>query len=277
MHPGYDGHASSVTLVETEGGEYIVRSSSIAQLDNEFWWGNNLLFGIDPRNVYKLESIHNMLRSTSVIPVPRVLHKGFINNKEVVVVEKLAGETICDFKELSCEALYSFGEGLAHIHRKTFSYIGDVQGDFQQPLDTFHEHMCTVMRKLVAHFYRDDREIASYLPELERIAKGLLSPVASNLILVDMDPTQFLLMGNQISGLVDTEAYAIAPRELDFVALEYLLDERSARAFQEGYSSILELPNLSQVRAVYRYLYRLLRVQGRVPIQQWMNHPTYFT
>ena len=42
-----------------------------------------------------------------------------------------------------------------------------------------------------------------------------------------MDPTQFLSDGTTITGLVDSEAYAVAPRELDFIGLEYVLTERS--------------------------------------------------
>jgi aminoglycoside phosphotransferase (APT) family kinase protein len=276
LHPDYDDHASSVTLVETEEGEYVVRSSSIIQLDNEFWWGSHRLFGLDPRSAFHLEHINDVLFSTSVIPVPRVIHKGLINGRETVVVEKLAGQAIKDFTVLSCDALYSFGKGLAHIHQKEFHYVGNVQGTFRKPLSSFLAHVVQVMCELVHRFYEHDREIVSYLQKMKVVVEQLQPSMSSSLILVDMDPTQFLVEGDRISGLVDTEAYAIAPRELDFVALEYLFDERSANAFQKGYSSVLELPKLSEVRSVYRYLYRLLRVQGAVSIDIWMNHPTYF-
>ena len=41
-----------------------------------------------------------------------------------------------------------------------------------------------------------------------------------------MDPTQFLSDGSTITSLVDTEAYAIAPREFEFIGLEYVLTEK---------------------------------------------------
>ncbi len=43
-----------------------------------------------------------------------------------------------------------------------------------------------------------------------------------------MDPTQFLSDGTSITGLVDTEAYAVAPREFDFIGLEYVFTEKSS-------------------------------------------------
>jgi hypothetical protein len=101
-------------------------------------------------------------------------------------------------------------------------------------------------------------------------------PDYTSYVLVDMDPTQFLSNGKVITGLVDTEAYAVAPRELDFIALEYVLDEKSAAEFQKGYEKILDLPDLTKCRLPFRYLYRLLSVQGNVNIEEWLEHKYLF-
>jgi hypothetical protein len=60
-------------------------------------------------------------------------------------------------------------------------------------------------------------------------------------VLVDIDPSQFLSNGEIITCLVDTEAYVIAPRELDFYALEYFLDEQSEKNFKIGYEKIMQI------------------------------------
>lgn len=91
-----------------------------------------------------------------------------------------------------------------------------------------------------------------------------------------MDPTQFLSDGSTITGLVDTEAYAIAPREFEFIGLEYVLTEKEARAFKSGYETIMPIPQLEKCRQPYRYLYRLLSVQGSVELEKWLRHPSYF-
>lgn len=94
--------------------------------------------------------------------------------------------------------------------------------------------------------------------------------------MIDIDPSQFLTDGSQLTGIVDTEAYVIAPRELDFIGLEYILDEQSAAEFRAGYESLLPIPNLTECRLPYRYFYRLLSVQGSVDIGQWMNAKVLF-
>lgn len=57
-----------------------------------------------------------------------------------------------------------------------------------------------------------------------------------------------------LSAVVDVEAYAVGPREIDFIGLEYVLDEKSAEAFLGGYSKQLQPPDLSSYREVYRYI-----------------------
>jgi aminoglycoside phosphotransferase (APT) family kinase protein len=91
-------------------------------------------------------------------------------------------------------------------------------------------------------------------------------------ILCDLDPTQYLWDGRRITAIIDTEGYAIGPREWDFVVLEYLMEERAAKAFRVGYETIMAIPDLSEVRTVYRYFGRLISVQGSKPINKWMNH-----
>lgn len=68
----------------------------------------------------------------------------------------------------------------------------------------------------------------------------------------------------------------VGPRDLDFIALEYLLGPAELPAFVRGYTAVLELPSLTQSRPIYRYLYRLLGVQGAVDIDQWLERPALF-
>jgi hypothetical protein len=95
-------------------------------------------------------------------------------------------------------------------------------------------------------------------------------------VMLDVDATQFLGDGGHITALVDTDAYVVAPRELDFVGYEYELDAPGAAAFARGYRAILPLPDLTSARPVYRYLFRLLGVQGTVPLEEWLAWPAWF-
>ncbi|PHC32624.1 hypothetical protein COF01_25155 [Bacillus pseudomycoides] len=47
-------------------------------------------------------------------------------------------------------------------------------------------------------------------------------------------------------------------------------------AFRQGYETIMPLSNLEQCRTPYRYLYRLLSVQGNMDLEEWLQHPVFF-
>jgi hypothetical protein len=60
------------------------------------------------------------------------------------------------------------------------------------------------------------------------------------------------------------------------VALEYVLDGRSARALARGYARVRPLPELVRVRPLYRYLYRLIEIQSATPVGEWLAWPAWF-
>ncbi|MFJ7933327.1 aminoglycoside phosphotransferase family protein [Sporosarcina sp. NPDC096371] len=277
LSPGYEDHASDVWSVKTDNQEVVVRSSRLKEeSNNEFWWGCRKLFGIDPRQVHELEHVNNKLSDLSSIPVPRVINKGKAFEREFVVVEKLKGKVVQSFIDQPSSVLQSLGEGLAKIHTYNENYIGNPSGSFNVRLEDFHQHVKDIIAELVSMFYLDQERIKDKLLEINDLLDKLPAPESSTFVLVDMDPTQFLADSKVITGLVDTEAYVIAPRELDFIALEYVLDEKAAMSFKAGYESVMEIPNLTLCRTAYRYLYRLLSVQGSVDIDDWINHKTLF-
>jgi fructosamine-3-kinase len=238
-----------------------------------------MIFGGDVKDFLGLTQetfMHNnILSEFSTIPIPRVLKKG-ASSREYVVVEKLEGQVVNTFIGQPASLLQSLGEGLANIHLHQRHYIGNPSGTFQIKLEHFHDHLLSVMKELVSKFYRNNQKMVNKLDEIIEILKDLPVPDCSTYVLVDMDPPQFLSNGTVIIGLVDTEAYVIAPRELDFVALEYILDEKSASDFKSGYEKIMEIPDLTNYRLPYRYLYRLLSVQGSVDLDNWLNQEILF-
>jgi aminoglycoside phosphotransferase (APT) family kinase protein len=277
LHPGYEDHASDVFLVQTEDAEVIVRSSKMTEEpNNDFWWGCKNLFGIDPRNVHHLENIHALLKNHTTLPIPTILQKHVLNGRKYVVVEKLTGSTLQSFLGQPDSILFSLGKGLAEIHSFKANFTGNPSGTFQVPLEEFKSHILKVSKNLVNMFYSDNASIHNAFHTFESQLSSLPVPKESTLILIDMDPTQFLSDEKSITGLVDTEAYAIAPREFDFIGLEYVLTEKEAHAFKQGYETIMPIPRLEACRQPYRYLYRLLSVQGSVELEKWLCHPSYF-
>lgn len=277
LDPGYSGHASDVWRVQTTQEVVLVRALHQGEeLEGPFWKGCYALFGIDPMRIFDLEPINAALARLCPIPIPQVLRKGTMDSRSYVVVEYMPGAPLNDFTSLPESTLEYLGQALARIHSRQFRYYGHPAGQVRYALATFHTRLIETMRMLVNQFYQHDSAIKEALPAACEMVSQLPPFEKGALILIDIDPTQFLTDGERITALVDTEAYAIGPRELDFIGLEYVLNQQGAAALARGYSAILPLPDLSRVRPVYRYLYRLLEVQGSVKLEVWMAHPLLF-
>ncbi|GHO85535.1 phosphotransferase [Dictyobacter formicarum] len=276
LDPGYSGHMNDVWRITTRDTTCVLRVLRPEKLSGPFWAGCSALFGIDPTNIFDLEHINAMLNPLSSLSIPQIISKGILDGRAYVMVECMAGSPLKHFGTLLEVALERLGQQLAHIHTLRFPYYGHPTGRQQGPLPIFHQHLVQTMRMLVEQYHADDFSIKETLKSISASALQLPVPAESSLIMIDMDPTQFLVNDGYVESLVDTEAYALGPRALDFIALEYILSRREAKALARGYRSVLALPELTAVRPVYRYFYRLLEIQGRPDIASWLAHPVLF-
>jgi aminoglycoside phosphotransferase (APT) family kinase protein len=274
VHPG---QASDVWLVETSEERAIVRTTRMSkQPADEFWWGCQHLFGIDPTDVFALKTINTTLSRASLIPVPRVMRTAELGGVPFVVLEVLPGEPVHRFTTLPLAAIHQLGRSIATIHQDVQTHCGNFRKTMSYPATSFHTRLADILPALAQQFHGHVPEIMAAVPHFVSQARTIVSPAQAVPILLDMDPTQFLSDGTTLTGLVDTELYAYGPAALELIVLEYLLDEQQANVFQEGYTDIQEFPNLATVRPLYRYLNRLLSVQGAVPFADWMNFPVRF-
>lgn len=276
LDPGYSGHANDVWKVRTPSETVVVRAYRWGEPGGPFWGGCNALFGLDPSQSSRLEAINAFLRPISPIPVPRVLRTGELDGRQYVVVEHMPGQPVERFDDVAERVLEQLGHALASLHARRLPYYGHLTREPRHPAASFHVGMIAVMRALVDQFFGDDLALAAALEPTAEAALRLPPPATCAPVMIDLDARQFLADGERLTALVDTEAYVAAPRELDFVALEYILDERGARAVARGYAAVLPLPDLGAVRPVYRYLYRLLEVQGAIELDVWMARPALF-
>lgn len=275
--PAYSDHTNLVWRVRTAREEAIVRMPrAIGELNSPFWWGCHHLFGSDPRRPAALVAVNALLADLSPIPVPRVLRTGSIGAHPGIVVEALPGTRLANFNDLPLATIEALGTAIARIHARRFSRWGAPGGDPHHPLDTFHRNLAATLRGLVARFFADNAPLAGALDEMCALAQRLPPPTDAALVMIDVDGTQFLTDGTNLTGMVDTDAYVIAPPALDLIGYEYELDRPRAAAFANGYRAILPLPDLRAVRPLYRYLYRLLEVQGSVDLNIWLGWPRHF-
>jgi len=274
----YTDHTNDVWRVRTAHEVAVVRAPRpAAELDSTFWRGCRHLFSLDPTQIARLATTNALLAGLSPLPIPRVLRSGTVAGRQCLVVEHLPGETLHDLHTLPAAALRELGAVIARIHRQRFLWYGTLDGALQRPLDDFHHDLAATMRFLVKGFVGAEAPLAAPLEDFCALAMALPAPTTAAPVMLDVDATQFLSDGVRITALVDTDAYAVAPRELDFIGYEYELDAPGAAAFAAGYRTHFPLPDLTAVRPVYRYLYHLMGTQGAVPLDEWLAWPSAFS
>lgn len=277
LDPGYSGHTNDVWLVRTAREEVVVRVVRLrGELEDPFWWGCRRLFGVDPRRLHDLRPLNALLCRLSPVPAPQVLRHGWIAGRQYAVVERLPGSRLATFAAQPAALLEHLGQTPARIHRQRFAWCGHPSGRWRLPLAAFHQEAVATLQEMVPRFYPAVPGFTAALPALCRDLLALPPPEAGALVMPDLDPTQFLAEGDRLTALVDTEAYGVRPRELDFVALEYLLDAAGVAACSRGYARVMPLPALAAVRQPYRYLYRVLDVPEEVALETWLAHPARF-
>lgn len=273
LEPGYSGHASDVWLVTTATEEVVVRAFRWDEPGGPFWGGCYRLFGVDPRRVSEMQRVNSYLHEVSLIRVPRVLRTGTTEGRRWAVVERMSGSTLDSFHHLPAATLEVLGQSLARVHSRGFDWCGTPAGTFSYPLSEFPVRLAEMMTEHVARFHRTNGRVANELATMCGAAAQLAPLEAGALILIDNDIRQYLTDGTRLTALVDTEAYAVGPREMELVLLECQLDRHGAAAFARGYSSVQPLPELTVVRAVYRYLCFLLCALGQRDVDEWLAKP----
>jgi len=95
-------------------------------------------------------------------------------------------------------------------------------------------------------------------------------------IMLDLRWDQFMQLEGGGLALVDLDAMVWGPKALEWVMLEYLLDEKQAELFKSVYCQHHTIPDLSLERAIYRVLLFQMNVLGETDFERWMAHPVRF-
>jgi aminoglycoside phosphotransferase (APT) family kinase protein len=216
--------------------------------------------------------LNERLGRRSPVPVPRVLRTASLDGRTYAVLDRLPGLALATFRGQPDALLEQLGRCLAALHGDRSGWWGSPAGAGHE-LSTFHPRAVETARRQVERFFRDDPTVAPGLEPASRAMLRLPEPRSASPVMPDIDPTQYLWDGRRLTGLVDTEAYVVAPPELELVAAEYLLDRPGAAAFERGYRSVAPLPDLRAVRAPYRYLLRVLDALSVEDLGAWADWP----
>ncbi|SFX26388.1 Phosphotransferase enzyme family protein [Bacillus altitudinis] len=276
----YDGRANDVWLISLQDQtEYVVKSPKTAREESEFVYGINMIYGVDARTVQEhLDEINEKLSHTNSFHIPKVVRKVKKAGKHFYVMEKVEGIPLTSFEGRSAQFYRDYGRKLAHLHSYQTNFFGAVYGGEKRHLREFHALLKKAVSKLISHYYADQSEYQNYAEKVQQKLEKLSPPDAASLILIDLDPSQYIEDDDQVTSLVDTEYVVFGPAAFDLIALEYLLTKEAAQAVQLGYEEICPLPRqLHEVRECYRFVSLLLDIHGSWDMKKWMNHPIRFS
>ncbi|KRV43774.1 phosphotransferase [Bacillus sp. TH007] len=276
----YDGRANDVWLISLQDQtEYVVKSPKTAREESEFVYGINMIYGVDARTVQEhLDEINKKLAHANSFHIPKVVRKVKKAGKHFYVMEKVEGIPLTSFEGRSAQFYRDYGRKLAHLHSYQTNFFGAVYGGEKRHLREFHALLKKAVSKLISHYYADQPEYQNYAEKVQQKLEKLSPPDAASLILIDLDPSQYIEDDDQVTSLVDTEYVVFGPAAFDLIALEYLLTKEAAQAVQLGYEEICPLPRqLHEVRECYRFVSLLLDIHGSWDMKKWMNRPIRFS
>jgi Ser/Thr protein kinase RdoA (MazF antagonist) len=280
-----DGYANDSWMVQTAKRSYVVKITRTEPSPvRPFWDGLYTLFGLNVHtHIEHRRTLARFIRKHSQLKVPAVTHVDDSNSSfphPFVIYNKLPGET-AGFNPSSSPfdtgtLARDLGEHLGKIHRASFQFWGTYPSPPRFKLADWPGLLSQALQKLAPHWFMDQKEVMADLVNCIEQARALPAPDSASLVLPDLRGSQFLVENGHLSAIVDIESHVLGSRELDFIALEYLLAPQDIPAFIEGYTPYLSIPNLTSVRQVYRYLYWVIAALGETDYPKWMNQRALF-
>lgn len=272
LNAGNSSRASHVWRVEGPDGPLILRRSWWTTPEvSAFMLGLSRLFGVDPRDLRATAGAYRFWQELNVWAVPAVREIREFLGSPALAVEFVPGEAARDLQEVDAAEL---GRRVAAVHAWTSEGYGPVTGASPRPLPGFYAHALEVVREVAGHF--DASEWQGHWPQVAAAFQSAPAPTHAVPTLLDWCGAQFVWRGGQPFALVDVEASAFAPPELDLSLWEVLLTRQGARAFRAGYGERLPFPDLRPHRTACRLILRALEVEGSPPLEEWLALPHHF-
>lgn len=254
--------------------EAVLKLCSQQDLDQSpFWIGMSQLFGLQfALQMGRYAEVYRLLEQWGRFSVPKVLSAESAQAEFCgwLLAEKVEGTAFDDAG--GNEEVYLLAQHLGVLHQQSSNFFGPLVEPVAEAGDWGKRVVATI------HGLADSLkvDIQAYSVQLQNFEQAWSSRPAEFVpIMPDLRWDQFLRHADQLV-LVDLDAMVWGARELEWVMLEYLLDEPQAQLFRQVYEAHSSIPVVGEVRTVYRLLLFLMNVLGESSLQKWMCAPTRF-
>lgn len=272
LNAGDSSRASHVWRVDSDAGSEVYRRSWWTAPDvSAFMLGLSRLFGVDPRDLQATADTYRFWRDLHVWKVPEPLGLTDFQGAQALRLEFVSGEPSRHFNDVDVREL---GRQVARIHAHQAAHFGDVLGRHQTPLGDFYARALEVVTEVAPKYQHANWQ--RHWDEVDAAFKAAPPPSAAVPMLLDWNGSQFVWRDGYPFALVDVEASALAPIELDLCFWEVLLERRRVRQFLSGYTKVRPLPDLKPHRKACRLILLALESEGSPPLMKWVRLSPHF-
>lgn len=269
IHSKFEDSTHRLWRCETVDGPVILKvcdHDAIAK--SSFWYGMNHLFGIDfPNSLGDICKTHTLLSEKGCFTVPEFM--AAIPSR-FLLTRFLAGEDM-QSSLVTDATIVALAKHIAGLHQLRHKEWGNLYLPVYSQT-SWGEQLKSALQRMIANSNKTIPESLSrdVLAKTTLIAETDFVP-----IMLDLRWDQFRILDNtsQISSLalVDLDAFAIGPRSLELVLLEYVLTAEQFNLFKKQYSLKHDWPDYSQQKASYQLLLFLMNVLGETDVERWMQ------
>ena len=266
----FDDSTHQLWLCETFDGPKILKVCNQQSIKNSsFWRGMNSLFNLQfPDSLGHIDKTYQRLLTHSPLTIPQPIA---YQASAFVLSDFVQGEDV-ETAIVNDAMVKQLAEHLAKLHyvkQNSWGALHHADLDSQDWSKRLHQTLVILLESHPNEMPSDLVEMA--LEQAKNDHADIFVP-----IMFDLRWDQFLHQQGQLSAVVDLDAFVFAPRALELIMLEFLLNESQAEIFKIHYQHHHTMPDLSQVRTSYRLLLFLMNVLGEGNIEAWMRSPSWF-
>lgn len=239
-----------------------------------FWQIMKGLFDFDLRiEIEDFSHTYNLIDKACSLKIPELLKAEILgSDKAYILTSELNGNVAGS--NIKNEMVHQLASHLAELHSSPMNNWGGLNNPEFKASDWSYRLKATLVKsakKWGGVLLNSDEYLKKALDACALIKETEFVPM-----MPDLRWDQFLQEDGEITALVDLDAFVFAPRELDFVILEYILTPDQVRIFSNSYSKHHAIPDITEIRPAYRLLIFYMQILGETNLDEWMNKEALF-
>lgn len=270
----YPDSSHQLWRLETTAGARFLKVCDAAHIHQaRFWQGIQTLFGLDlSAALDAFPTMYAQIADDTPLQIPKLYAAASADDAGAgfLMTDVVAGDT-AEKTDVDSAMVETLAAHIAALHQQQQDTWGAYHAA-TKPAASWGQDLAALLQALAIA----DETATQPIVHAAIKQAGVIETADFVPMMTDLRWDQFLQQNGQITAMVDLDAFIFAPRALDFVLLEYILDAPQAAIFTAAYNKVHTVPDLTAVRTPYRLLLHGLRVLGVVPLAEWLAQPLIF-